>query len=86
MVELFVDRAEGARHVRKVHNPAFFIGERAGHMNLDTKRMAVQTPAFVVFGKIRQAMGRLDGELLEYFHNLLRKMRVVALFHHTAAL
>lgn len=41
-------------------------------MDLDTKRMTVQTPAFVIFGKIRQPMRRLDGELLENFHNLLR--------------
>lgn len=34
----------------------------------------MQTPAFMILGKIRQAMGRLDGELLEDFHNLLRDM------------
>jgi hypothetical protein len=55
-------------------------------VDLDAERMAVQTPALVVFGKIRQAMCRLDGELLEDFHNLLREMRVVALLHHAAAL
>jgi hypothetical protein len=34
----------------------------------------------VIFGKIRQAMRRLDGELLEDFHNLLRELRVAACF------
>jgi hypothetical protein len=86
MIELLVDRIEGTRHIREVHDPTFLPGERAGHVDLDAERMAVQTPALVVFGKIRQAMCRLDGELLEDFHNLLREMRVVALLHHAAAL
>jgi hypothetical protein len=48
--------------------------------------MAVQTPAFMVLGKIRQAMCRLNSELFEDIHNQLRNMRVITLFHHAAAL
>jgi hypothetical protein len=37
-------------------------------VNLDPERMAVQTPALVVFRHVRQEVCRFDGKNLEYFH------------------
>ena len=78
MIELIVEGLEGARHIREVHDPAFFGSQGSRDMNLNTKRMAMQTPAFMLFREIRQAMRRFDAKFLEDFHNLLRPSRVAA--------
>jgi hypothetical protein len=41
-------------------------------MDFDADRMAMQPPAFMMLGEIRQPMRRFYGKDLEYFHNLLR--------------
>ena len=54
---------------------------RARYMNLDAKRMAVQPPALVMLGKIRQTMRRLNGELFEDVHKLLRELLPLRISH-----
>ena len=68
MIELLVNRLEGAGDVGEVHDPARLLLYRPGHAYLDPEGMAVQPPAFVIFRNIRQMVRRFNGEYLEYFH------------------
>ena len=68
MIELLVNRLEGAGDVGEVHDPARLLLYRPGHAYLDPEGMAVQPPAFVIFRNIRQMVRRFNGECLEYFH------------------
>ena len=73
MIELLIDRLEDAGQIGEVHDPACLLRHRAGDMNLDAKRMAMQAPAFVALRHVRQVVRRLDSEDLEYFHGKNRK-------------
>ena len=68
MIELLVNRLEGAGDVGEVHDPARLLLHRPGHAYLDPEGMAVQPPAFVIFRNIRQMVRRFNGKYLEYFH------------------
>ena len=68
MIELLVNRLEGAGDVGEVHDPARLLLYRPGHAYLDPEGMAVQPATFVIFRNIRQVMRRFNGKYLEYFH------------------
>src|SRR5690606_4044312 len=69
MIEPFVQRRERLRQLAEVPDPAGLAPDRPAHPYLDAKRMAVQPPALVPGGHVRQIMGRLDAEYLEYLHD-----------------
>ena len=68
MIELFVERLKDPGDIRKVHDPTRLLLDRSRDVNLDPERMAMQSPAFVVFRDIRQKVRRFNGKNLEYFH------------------
>lgn len=70
VIELAMQRFEGGREVGEILHPAARRRDVAAHAHFDFEGVAVQTPALVRLGHVRQAMSRFDGENLEYFHAL----------------
>src|SRR5690606_25493009 len=52
-------------HVGEVHDPAPLGIERAGHVDLGPEGVPVQARTLVPLGHVRQAVGRLEGDLGE---------------------
>ena len=70
MVQLVVQRLEGALHIGKVHHPAHLRVQRTADMQLYPERMAVQAGALMAFRHIRQAVGGFEREGLEDVHGM----------------
>ena len=70
MIELVVKRLKRTAQIGEVQNPAGLLLHRPGDMNLDAKRVSVQTPALVPLRDIGQMMRRFESEYLEYFHGM----------------
>jgi hypothetical protein len=68
VVELVVERLEGALHVGEVHDPAAVGARLAGHLQFHREGMAVQARALVPGRHVRQAVRGLDAEDLEDVH------------------
>src|SRR5690606_26069767 len=68
MIELIVDRLEDLLDLGEVANPSGMRVDLSLDVNADLERMAVETPALVTLGYVRQAMGGLEDEFLEQFH------------------
>lgn len=68
MVELVVERLKRAPDVGEIHDPPLARLQRAGHVNFDTKRVAVKAVALVPGRHMRQPMSSFNSEYLEYFH------------------
>ena len=72
MIELVVKRLKRTAQIGEVQNPAGLLLHRPGDMNLDAKRVPVQTPALVPLRDIGQMMCRFESEYLEYFHGITK--------------
>lgn len=72
MIELLVERLEGAGQIGEVQNPAGLLLHRPGNMNLDAKRVPMQAPALVSLRDIGQMMRGFESEYLEYFHGMAK--------------
>lgn len=68
VVQLIIDRLEDRLDLGEVADPARVRVERAGQVQADLERVAMQTAAFVPFRDVGQAVGRFECEFLENFH------------------
>ncbi|MNH24718.1 hypothetical protein D3C79_846670 [compost metagenome] len=71
MVQLIIDRLEDRLDLGEVADPARVRVERAGQVQADLERVAMQTAAFVPFRDVGQAVGRFECEFLENFHAVI---------------
>ena len=62
MIQLIMDGLEGGAQVGEVHHPPRVTVDLAANLNLDAKRMPMQTRALVAHGNEGQAVRRFDGE------------------------
>ena len=65
VIEHVVQRLPRGGDVREVEHPAGRLRDRAYHVDLDAERVAMQALALVPGRDIRQAVRRLERELLE---------------------
>lgn len=68
MIEPIVDRLEDLLQVRKVHDPTSGFRHLTLDVDLNTERVAVQTPALVPLGHVGQSVRGLECEFFEDFH------------------
>ncbi|MNZ66645.1 hypothetical protein D3C78_848760 [compost metagenome] len=68
VVQLFIQRLEDRLDLGKVADPAGMRVKRAGQMQADLERVAMQAAAFVPGRDVRQAVGRFEGKFLKDFH------------------
>ena len=70
VVELFIERLEDRLDLGKVADPACMRIERAGQVQCDLERVAMQAPALMPVGYVRQAVGGFEREFFENFHGV----------------
>ena len=70
MIQTLVQRLEDRLDFREIADPADMWVNLSLKVNRDTKRMAVQSPAFMTFGHVRQEVGRLERKLFKNFQNV----------------
>jgi hypothetical protein len=71
MIDAFFDWSEGGFDVGKIKHPSKVAVQGSVHVNLDMKRMPMETATFMVCGHMRQSVRGLDHELLENSHDYL---------------
>ena len=76
VIELIVQRLKRTGQIGEVQNPAGLLLHRPGDMNLDAKRVPMQTPALVPLRDIGQMMRRFESEYLEYFHGMAKSNQI----------
>lgn len=62
MIQAIEGGLERCTDIREVHDPSRMRIDGPAQVQLDSKRMPVQSGAFVPNGHVRQAMRRLDGK------------------------
>jgi len=71
MVQLIVDRLDYPLDVCEVHDPTRVIIHGSSDVNVYTKRVPVESTAFVFLRHVRQAVRRFYRKRLEDLHRLL---------------
>jgi hypothetical protein len=69
VIQLTVQGLKGRGDIGEIQHPSFAFRHRTRDVHGDLKRVAVQSPAFVLRREIRQPVSRFDRKLLEYVHN-----------------
>jgi hypothetical protein len=69
MIETLEDRLKCGLHVRKVHDPTAVHVDLAAHLQLDPKRVAMQSCALVTCWHVRQPMRCLYRECAKDMHD-----------------
>ncbi len=78
MVEAFIERLENRFDLREVANPAGMGIQVAAQVDGHLERVPMQTPAFVAFRYVGQAVGGFEGKLFEDFHSVFSSVRCLA--------
>lgn len=69
VIEGIKDGSKRLANIGEVLYPALSLRHRSGETDFDAKRVAVQTPAFVAFRDIGEAMRSFEGENLMDIHS-----------------
>jgi hypothetical protein len=76
VIEGIKDGPERLANIGEVLYPALSLSHRPGETDLDTKRVAVQTPALVAFRDVGEAMRSFEGKNLMDVHSYVTVTRV----------
>ncbi len=82
MIQLLKQGLKGVSDFGEVLDPALPLCHRTFNVDFDVKRMAVQPPALMALGNIRQLVCGFYRKALEYFHGKANRNRALV-YHFT---